>query len=138
MLREDAVKDIGSLLVWIGVQSGFDRDRLFVMGGSYGGYMSLASLAAYSDRLRGAVDVVGISNFVTFLNNTAAYRRDLRRVEYGDERDPRMRSFLSRISPVNNVAAMRRPLLVVQGLNDPARSRNRIAADGGGAAGQGG
>jgi dipeptidyl aminopeptidase/acylaminoacyl peptidase len=81
--------------------------------------MSLASLAAYSDRLRGAVDVVGISNFVTFLSNTSAYRRDLRRVEYGDERDPRMRTFLSRISPLSNVAAMRRPLLVVQGLNDP-------------------
>ena len=119
MQREDAVKDIGSLLAWIGVQPGFDRERLFVMGGSYGGYMSLASLAAYSDRLRGAVDVVGISNFVTFLNNTSAYRRDLRRVEYGDERDPRMKAFLSRISPLNNVSAMRRPLLVVQGLNDP-------------------
>jgi dipeptidyl aminopeptidase/acylaminoacyl peptidase len=119
MLREGAVKDIGSLLVWIGVQPDLDRDRVVTMGGSYGGYMSLASLAAYSDRLRGAVDVVGISNFVTFLNNTAPYRRDLRRAEYGDERDPRMRAFLSRISPLNNVGAMRRPLLVVQGLNDP-------------------
>lgn len=119
MQREDSVKDIGSLIVWIGAQPAFDRDRVFVMGGSYGGYMSLASLAAYSDRLRGAVDVVGISNFVSFLTNTSAYRRDLRRVEYGDERDPRMRAFLSRISPLSNVAAMRRPLLVVQGLNDP-------------------
>ena len=116
------------------MQSGFDRERLFVMGGSYGGYMSLASLAAYSDRLRGAVDVVGISNFVTFLTNTSAYRRDLRRVEYGDERDPRMRTFLSRISPLSNVAAMRRPLLVVQGLNDPRVPGHRIRADGVGAA----
>ena len=131
MLREDSVKDIGSLLVWIGVQPGFDRERVVVMGGSYGGYMALASLAAYSDRLRGGVDVVGISNFVTFLNNTAAYRRDLRRAEYGDERDPRMRSFLSRISPLNNASAIRRPLLVVQGLNDPRVPAHRIGADGG-------
>jgi dipeptidyl aminopeptidase/acylaminoacyl peptidase len=119
VLREDAVKDIGSLLVWIGVQPLLDRDRVIVMGGSYGGYMSLASLVAYSDRLRGGVDTVGISNFNTFLNNTSAYRRDLRRQEYGDERDPKMRAFFSRISPFNNSTAIRRPLLVVQGLNDP-------------------
>ena len=119
VLREDAVKDIGSLLVWIGLQRDLDRDRVVVMGGSYGGYMALASLAAYNDRLRGGVDVVGISNFVTFLSGTSAYRRDLRRAEYGDERDPRMRGFLSRISPLTNAASIRRPLLVVQGLNDP-------------------
>jgi acetyl esterase/lipase/WD40 repeat protein len=119
VLREDAVKDIGSLLVWIGLQHDLDRDRVVVMGGSYGGYMALASLAAYNDRLRGGVDVVGISNFVTFLSGTSAYRRDLRRAEYGDERDPRMRGFLSRISPLTNAASIRRPLLVVQGLNDP-------------------
>ncbi|HEU4623588.1 MAG TPA: alpha/beta fold hydrolase [Steroidobacteraceae bacterium] len=119
VLREDAVKDIGALLVWIGVQPMFDRDRVVVMGGSYGGYMALASLVAYSDRLRGGVDVVGISNFNTFLANTSAYRRDLRREEYGDERDPKMRAFFSRISPFNNSSSIRRPLLVVQGLNDP-------------------
>ena len=89
------------------------------MGGSYGGYMALASLASYSDRLRGGIDVSGISNFVSFLGTTSAYRRDLRREEYGDERDPKMRGFLSRISPLNNSAQIRRPLLVVQGLNDP-------------------
>ena len=105
VLREDAVKDIGSLLVWIGLQHDLDRDRVVVMGGSYGGYMALASLAAYNDRLRGGIDVVGISNFVTFLTSTSAYRRDLRRAEYGDERDPRMRGFLSRISPLTNAAA---------------------------------
>jgi acetyl esterase/lipase len=119
MLREDAVKDIGSLLVWIGLQRELDRNRVVVMGGSYGGYMALASLAAYNDRLRGGIDVVGISNFVTFLSGTSAYRRDLRRAEYGDERNPRMRGFLSRISPLTNAASIRRPLLVVQGLNDP-------------------
>ena len=119
MLREDAVKDIGSLLVWIGLQPVFDRDRIATLGASYGGFMSLASLAAYSDRLRGGVDVVGISNFVSFLSNTAAYRQDLRRVEYGDERDPKMRAFLNRISPLNNATSIRKPLLIVQGLNDP-------------------
>jgi dipeptidyl aminopeptidase/acylaminoacyl peptidase len=119
LLREDSVKDIGALLVWIGVQPMLDRERVVVMGGSYGGYMTLASLVSYSDRLRGGVDVVGISNFNTFLNNTSAYRRDLRREEYGDERDPKMRAFFSRISPFNNSTSIRRPLLVVQGLNDP-------------------
>lgn len=119
LLREDSVKDIGSLLVWIGVQPMLDRDRVVVMGGSYGGYMALASLVSYNDRLRGGVDVVGISNFNTFLKNTSAYRQDLRREEYGDERDPKMRAFFSRISPFNNSTSIRKPLLVVQGLNDP-------------------
>jgi dipeptidyl aminopeptidase/acylaminoacyl peptidase len=119
VLREDAVRDIGSLLVWIGVQPQFDRERVGVMGGSYGGYMALASLIAYGERLRGGIDVVGISNFVTFLHNTAAYRRDLRRAEYGDERDTGMRVFLDRISPLTNARRIRKPLLVVAGANDP-------------------
>ena len=119
VLREDAVRDIGSLLFWIGLQPAFDREHVAVMGGSYGGYMALASLAAYSDRLRGGIDVSGISNFVTFLSGTSAYRQDMRREEYGDERDPKMRVFLSRISPLNNSAQIRRPLLIAQGLNDP-------------------
>ena len=119
MLREDAVRDIGSLLVWIGLQRGFDRGHVVVMGGSYGGYLALSSLAHYSDRLAGGIDVVGISNFVTFLANTSAYRRDLRRVEYGDERDPKMRRFLQDISPMNNARSINKPLLIVQGLNDP-------------------
>jgi dipeptidyl aminopeptidase/acylaminoacyl peptidase len=89
------------------------------MGGSYGGYMALASLASYGDRLRGGIDLSGISNFVTFLSGTAAYRRDLRREEYGDERDPKMRAFLNRISPLSNAAQIRKPLLIAQGLNDP-------------------
>ncbi|RYZ67506.1 MAG: S9 family peptidase, partial [Proteobacteria bacterium] len=118
-LREDSVRDIGSLLVWIGLQPGMDRDRISVMGGSYGGYMSLASLVMYGDRLAGAVDVVGISNFVTFLTRTSAYRRDLRRAEYGDERNTEMRAFLQRISPLTNAKSIRKPLFIVQGLNDP-------------------
>ena len=119
VLREDAVRDVGSLLFWIGLQPAFDRDHVAVMGNSYGGYMALASLASYSDRLRGGIDVGGIANFVAFLGSPSVYRHDLRREEYGDEREPKMRSFLSRISPLTNAAQIRRPLLVVQGLNDP-------------------
>ena len=119
MKRKDSVKDIGSLLDWIARQPELDAKRVGVTGGSYGGYMVLASLVHYGDRLRGGIDVVGISNFVTFLNNTSGYRRDLRRAEYGDERDPSMRAFLQRISPLNRAETIRKPLLVVQGLNDP-------------------
>jgi dipeptidyl aminopeptidase/acylaminoacyl peptidase len=117
--REDAVKDIGALLVWIGAQRDLDAKKVFVSGGSYGGYMALATLVNYSDRLRGGIDVVGISNFVSFLESTSAYRRDLRRVEYGDERLPRTRAYLQRISPLTSAARIGKPLLVVQGLNDP-------------------
>jgi dipeptidyl aminopeptidase/acylaminoacyl peptidase len=117
--REDSVKDIGALLVWIGAQKDLDAKSVFVMGGSYGGYMTLASMVHFSDRLRGGIDVVGISSFVTFLESTSAYRRDLRRAEYGDERLPKMRAYLQRISPLSNAARIGKPLLVVQGLNDP-------------------
>jgi len=117
--REDAVKDIGALLDWIAAQPDLDEKRVAVYGGSYGGYMALASAVHYSDRLKAGVDVVGISNFVTFLENTEDYRRELRRREYGDERDPDMRAFLERISPLNNVDRIKLPLLVVQGQNDP-------------------
>jgi dipeptidyl aminopeptidase/acylaminoacyl peptidase len=118
-LREDSVKDIGALLDWIARQPDLDPSRVIVSGGSYGGYMALASLVHHGDRLAGGIDDVGISHFVTFLQNTESYRRDLRRVEYGDERDPEMRGFLDRISPLTNAARIRRPLLVVQGRNDP-------------------
>jgi dipeptidyl aminopeptidase/acylaminoacyl peptidase len=117
--REDSVRDIGSLLDWIAARPELDADRVAVTGGSYGGYMVLACMAHYNDRLRAGVELVGISNFVTFLENTQDYRRDLRRVEYGDERDPQMREFLTRISPTTNAARITKPLLVGQGLNDP-------------------
>ena len=117
--REDSVKDIGALLDWIKTQPHLDSSRVAVYGGSYGGYMVLASAVHYSDRLKAAVDIVGISNFVTFLKNTKDYRRDLRRVEYGDERDPDMEAFLQNISPNNNVDQIQVPMFVVQGENDP-------------------
>jgi len=117
--REDSVKDIGALLDWIKTQPHLDSNRVAVYGGSYGGYMVLASAVYYSDRLKAAVDIVGISNFVTFLKNTKDYRRDLRRVEYGDERDPDMEAFLQNINPNNNVDQIQVPMFVVQGENDP-------------------
>ncbi|MBW4525927.1 MAG: prolyl oligopeptidase family serine peptidase [Phormidium tanganyikae FI6-MK23] len=118
-LREDSVKDIGALLDWIASQPTLDKDRTLVMGGSYGGYMSLAVATNYSDRIRASIDIVGISNFVSFLERTESYRRDLRRVEYGDERDPKMREFLLRISPLNNAQKIKKPLFVIHGKNDP-------------------
>ncbi|MEM9293998.1 MAG: S9 family peptidase [Acidobacteriota bacterium] len=118
-LREDSVKDIGALLDWIATRPELDADRVAVQGGSYGGYMVLASMIHFSDRVRAGIDTVGISNFVTFLENTEDYRRDLRRVEYGDERDPEMRAFLESISPTNHAEKIKDPLLVIQGLNDP-------------------
>ena len=117
--REDSVRDIGALLDWIATQADLDQERVAVFGGSYGGYMVLASAFHYSDKLKAAVDIVGISNFVTFLENTQDYRRDLRRVEYGDERDPAMRAHLEQISPLNNVDKIAIPMLIVQGENDP-------------------
>jgi dipeptidyl aminopeptidase/acylaminoacyl peptidase len=118
-LREDSVKDIGALLDWIGTQPYLDSSRILVTGGSYGGYMSLAVATQYSDRIRASIDIVGISNFVTFLERTEGYRRDLRRVEYGDERDPKMREFLTNISPLTNAGQIKKPLFVIHGKNDP-------------------
>ncbi len=117
--REDSVKDIGALLDWIATQPDLDKDRIMVTGGSYGGYMTLAVATNYNDRIRASLDVVGISNFVTFLQNTETYRRDLRRVEYGDERDPKMNEHLMKISPLTNAHKIMKPLFVVQGKNDP-------------------
>ena len=117
--REDSVKDIGALLDWIATQPELDAARVMVTGGSYGGYMTLAVATNYNDRICCALDIVGISHFGTFLKNTESYRRDLRRVEYGDERDPEIAAFFERIAPLNNAAAITKPLFVVQGGNDP-------------------
>ncbi|HVJ52402.1 MAG TPA: prolyl oligopeptidase family serine peptidase [Aliidongia sp.] len=117
--RQDSVKDIGALLDWIGRQPDLDPNRVVVSGGSYGGFMTLASFALYGDRLAGAYDIVGMSNLVTFLEHTEEYRRDLRRMEYGDERVPEMRKFMEETAPLNNTAKMTKPLFVVAGKNDP-------------------
>lgn len=117
--RKDSVKDIGALLDWIAKQPDLDKTRVGVVGGSYGGYMVLASMVDYNARIRAGIDVVGISHFSTFLTNTESYRRDLRRVEYGDEREPKMRAFHEKIAPLNNAKAITKPLFVAQGFNDP-------------------
>jgi dipeptidyl aminopeptidase/acylaminoacyl peptidase len=119
MKREESVKDIGALIDWIATQPDLDKDRILIMGGSYGGYMTLAVSYLYSDKIRCSVDVVGISNYNTFLKNTEAYRRDLRRVEYGDERDPKMAAFFETIAPLNHTEKIKKPLFIVQGGNDP-------------------
>ncbi len=117
--REDSVKDIGALLDWIAQQPDLDASRVMVTGGSYGGYMTLATAVRYSERIVGGVPIVGPSHFVTFLTNTESYRRDLRRVEYGDERDPATRAWMEKTAPLNNADKIRKPLFVVQGKNDP-------------------
>jgi dipeptidyl aminopeptidase/acylaminoacyl peptidase len=117
--REDSVRDIGALLDWIAAQADLDPARVAVYGQSYGGYMSLAVMTHYGSRLVGGIERYGISNWISFLNNTEAYRRDNRRSEYGDERDPAMRAVLERISPLANVGKIKKPMLVMQGANDP-------------------
>ena len=118
-LREDSYKDINALLDWIATRPDLDSSRIAVSGGSYGGHMTLAISTFYSDRIRCSIDIVGMSNLVTFLEHTEAYRQDLRRVEYGDERDPKMREFLERIAPINNIQKIKKPMMVVAGKNDP-------------------
>jgi len=117
--REDAIKDIGALLDWIHTQPQLDATRIGIKGGSYGGYMALASMVHYNDRLCCGIDEWGISNFVTFLENTGEYRQDVRRTEYGDERDLKMQAFLHRISPLTNAHKITKPMFIVQGLHDP-------------------
>jgi dipeptidyl aminopeptidase/acylaminoacyl peptidase len=117
--RENSVRDIGAFLDTLQRDAALDPARIAVTGGSYGGYMCYASSIFYGDRLRGALCNVAISNFVTFLENTQSYRRDLRRVEYGDERDPVQRAKLIEISPLTRIDEIRLPLFVVQGANDP-------------------
>ncbi|MEX1249866.1 MAG: alpha/beta fold hydrolase [Hyphomonas sp.] len=117
--RKKSVEDIGALLDWIGAQPDLDAGKIVVHGGSYGGYMVLAALIDYPDRLAAGVDIVGISDFKTFLENTEGYRVDLRREEYGDERDPAIAAFFDEISPLKNASKITQPLFIIQGYNDP-------------------
>ncbi|HKQ81667.1 MAG TPA: prolyl oligopeptidase family serine peptidase [Steroidobacteraceae bacterium] len=117
--REDSVKDIGAFIERLSQDAALDPARFAVTGGSYGGYMCYASAIRYGAQLKAANCVVAISNFVTFLENTQSYRRDLRRVEYGDERDAKQRAKLTAISPLTSVQKLSIPLMVVTGGNDP-------------------
>ena len=119
LLRENAYRDIGALLDWIPTRPDLDAGRVMVTGASYGGHAALVTATRYPDRIRCAVDIYGPSNLVTFLEHTADYRRDLRRAEYGDERDSVVRAFMERTAPLNNAARITKPLLVIQGANDP-------------------
>jgi dipeptidyl aminopeptidase/acylaminoacyl peptidase len=119
LLREGSYQDINTLLDWIQTQPQLDSGHVLVTGSSYGGFMTLAVATNYNDRICCAVDVVGPSNFVTFLEHTSGYRQDLRRVEYGDERDPKTREFLERIAPYNKAKNITKPLFVIAGKNDP-------------------
>jgi dipeptidyl aminopeptidase/acylaminoacyl peptidase len=118
-LREGSYQDINALFDWIGTRADLDAGRILISGGSYGGFMTLAVATTYNDRICCSVDIVGPSNLVTFLEHTSGYRQDLRRVEYGDERDPKMREFLERIAPMNKARNITKPLFVIAGKNDP-------------------
>jgi dipeptidyl aminopeptidase/acylaminoacyl peptidase len=115
--RPDAVADLAAAHDWLADHDAVDADRVAIKGGSYGGFMVLAAMTEYPERWAAGVDVVGIANFVTFLENTGPWRRELREAEYGSlETD---REFLESISPINRVSAIDAPLFVVHGENDP-------------------
>jgi dipeptidyl aminopeptidase/acylaminoacyl peptidase len=115
--RMDSVKDIIALRDYLTKLPEVDSQKMVVMGGSYGGFMVLACLAFYPDLWAAGIDTVGIANFVTFLENTAPYRRHLREAEYGSlEKD---REFLESISPINSVEKIKAPLFIIHGANDP-------------------
>jgi dipeptidyl aminopeptidase/acylaminoacyl peptidase len=119
MHRDDTYKDIGALLDWIKKNPNLDGDKIMITGGSYGGHMTWATAANYNDKICCLLPIVGMSSLVTLLEHTEAYRRDLRRVEYGDERDPKMRAYLEKIAPLNNSEKIRKPVFAVVGKNDP-------------------
>jgi dipeptidyl aminopeptidase/acylaminoacyl peptidase len=124
MLRDGAYKDVGALLDWIRARPDLDAERVLVTGGSYGGHMTLVTATRYNDRICCSVDVVGISNLATFLQNTSGYRQNLRRAEYGDERDSTMRAWMDRTAPLNHVDQVTKPLFIIQGMNDPRVPRS--------------
>ena len=119
VLRDNGTKDIGALLDWIAMRPDLDKDRVMITGASFGGYLTLASFVEYNDRIRCAFAGFPISNIVTQLENIEASRRDTRRPEYGDERDPDVRAFLLKVAPVNNADRIRKPLFLAHGQNDP-------------------
>jgi dipeptidyl aminopeptidase/acylaminoacyl peptidase len=124
MLRDGAYKDIGALLQWIRTRPDLDADHVLVTGGSYGGHMTLVTATQYDAAICCSVDIVGISNLATFLEHTSGYRQDLRRVEYGDERDSTLRAWMERTAPLNNADRVTKPMFIVQGMNDPRVPRS--------------
>jgi dipeptidyl aminopeptidase/acylaminoacyl peptidase len=113
----DSVADLTHAAYWLKEQPKIDGDKLVVYGGSYGGFMVLAAMTHYPDLWAAGVNLVGISNLVTFLENTSLYRRAHREAEYGSlEKD---REFLESIAPTNHLEKVQAPLMVVHGANDP-------------------
>jgi dipeptidyl aminopeptidase/acylaminoacyl peptidase len=119
MKRDHTFKDINALLDWIAQQPDLDSSRVMVTGGSYGGLMTYAVATFYNDRICCSLPVVGVTNLVTLLEHTESYRRDLRRAEYGDERDPQMREYMTKIAATTNAKNITKPLFAVVGRNDP-------------------
>jgi dipeptidyl aminopeptidase/acylaminoacyl peptidase len=117
--REDAVKDIGALLDWIKAQPDLDADRVLLQGGSYGGYLSLFAATRYGNRIRGVISEAGPTNLASYVASTEGWRRDVQRAEYGDERDPKTKAFMEKTAPINNVRKIQKPMLIIQGKNDP-------------------
>ncbi|MCO8244458.1 S9 family peptidase [Haladaptatus sp. AB643] len=115
--RMDSVADIEAGVEWLHDQRAVDPDRIVAMGGSYGGFMVLAAITEYPELWAAGIDIVGIANFVTFLENTGDWRRELREAEYGSLEDDR--DFLESVSPINNIQNIEAPLLVLHGENDP-------------------
>jgi dipeptidyl aminopeptidase/acylaminoacyl peptidase len=116
--RDGAIKDIGALLDWVGGHPELDKDRIVLNGVSYGGWLALEAGIVYNDRIRGVIEGAGITDFVTFLEQTEAARQDNRRLEYGDERDPQMREYLKSISPITRASELRKPTLMIQAGKD--------------------
>jgi dipeptidyl aminopeptidase/acylaminoacyl peptidase len=115
--RMDSVADMAYAAYWLKAQPEIDGERIALYGGSYGGFMVLAGLTNYPDLWAAAVNIVGISNFVTFLENTSDYRRAHREAEYGSLKDDR--DFLESIAPINHLDKIAAPLMVIHGANDP-------------------
>ncbi len=115
--RPDAVADLEASAAWLADRPEIDGDRLIAKGGSYGGFMVLAALTEYPDRWAAGIDIVGIANFVTFLENTGSWRRELREAEYGSLEEDR--EFLESISPIRSADRIEAPLFVLHGANDP-------------------
>ena len=116
-LRMDSVADLAAGVEWLAARDDVDADRIVALGASYGGFMVLSALTEYPDLWAAGVDIVGIANFVTFLENTGSWRRSLREAEYGSLAEDR--DFLESISPINHVEDIAVPLLVLHGANDP-------------------
>lgn len=130
-LRLNVIKDIGALLDWIKTQDDLDAERVLVEGASYGGYLALSTAVTYPDRIRGAISDSGMSDLASFVEHTEGWRRGLQRSEFGDERDPNDREMLAKLSPLNSAAKIKKPLLIIQGLNDPrvpASDTSRLVA----------